>query len=219
MQRLGSLLLKSSEVIQGLRFYSQGIRAIQDLDLLKILQSEINHELTSKPPAQGDESGSLLDFVLEWDSPKTQDVVLRKKSESGEEVAISALLRGQSFEPDGEFPPATDVKMKVCIKKPGLRSILLFDCEVSNRGEDKSGFNIQNAYYIQSASCLSPSVYRGPLFSDLDPQLQDELKKYLEARGIGESLLNFLLLRLGKKEQSQYVNWLQKLESAFRESD
>ena len=52
MQRLGSLLLKSSEVIQGLRFYSQGIRAIQDLDLLKILQSEINHELTSKPPAQ-----------------------------------------------------------------------------------------------------------------------------------------------------------------------
>ena len=113
---------------------------------------------------QVDESGSLLDFVLEWDSPKTQDVVLRKKSESGEEVAISALLRGQSFEPDGEFPPATDVKMKVCIKKPGLRAILLFDCEVSNRGEDKSGFNIQNAYYIQSASCFSPSVYRGPLF-------------------------------------------------------
>lgn len=219
MQRLGSLLLKSSKVIQGLRFHSQGIKAVEDVDLLKILQSEINHELTSKPPAQDDKSGSLRDFVLEWDSPKTQDVVLRKKSESGEEVAISALLGGQTFEPDGEFPPVTDVKMKVCIKKPGLRSILLFDCEVSSRGEEKSGFHIQNAYYIQSASCLSSSVYRGPLFSDLDPQLQDELKKYLEARGIGESLLNFLLLHLKKKEQSQYLNWLQKLESAFRERD
>lgn len=168
---------------------------------------------------QGDESGSLGDFVLEWDSPKTQDVVLRKKSETGEEVAISALLKGQTFEPDGEFPPATDFKMKVCIKKPGLRSILLFDCEVSSRGEDKSGINIQNAYYIQSPYCLSSSVYRGPLFSDLDPQLHDELKKYLEARGIGESFLNFLVLHLKKKEHSQYVNWLQKLESAVTEGD
>lgn len=102
--------------------------------------------------------------MLEWDSPKTQDVVLRKKGESGEEVAISALLGGQTFEADSELPTATDVKMKVCVKKPGLRSILQFDCEVSSRDEGKSGFNIQNAYYIQSTSCLRSSAYRGPLF-------------------------------------------------------
>ncbi|KAJ0099165.1 hypothetical protein Patl1_20456 [Pistacia atlantica] len=47
----------------------------------------------------------------------------------------------------------------------------------------------------------------------LDRQLQGALKEYLVARGIGESLTNFLLLHLHKKEQGQYVNWLRKLES------
>lgn len=50
--------------------------------------------------------------------------------------------------------------------------------------------------------------------SSLDPQLQDALKEYLVSKGIGESLTNFLLLHLHKKEQVQYVNWLQKLESS-----
>ncbi|KAL3533735.1 hypothetical protein ACH5RR_007256 [Cinchona calisaya] len=220
MQRVRNVLLKSSKGIlqRHRRFSSQQVKmAVQDLDLIKILQSEINHELSSK--SKIDESGSLGDFVLEWDSPITRDVVLRKKSESGEEVAISALLGRQIFEANSKFPSATDIKMKVCIKKPGLGSILQFDCGVSSGGEDTSGFNVQNAYYIQSTSCLSSSSYRGPLFRDLDPRLQDELKRYLEARGIGESLLNFLILHLQKKEKGQYVNWLHKLESAVGQNE
>ena len=51
------------------------------------------------------------------------------------------------------------------------------------------------------------------LYSSLDPQLQDALKEYLVARGIRENLTNFLLLALHKKEQGQYLDWLQKLES------
>ncbi|GKE56977.1 mitochondrial glycoprotein, partial [Tanacetum coccineum] len=48
---------------------------------------------------------------------------------------------------------------------------------------------------------------------DLDPALQQELKQYLISRGIEESFTNFLILHLHKKEQNQYVNWLQKLEA------
>lgn len=54
---------------------------------------------------------------------------------------------------------------------------------------------------------------------ELDPQLQDELKRYLEARGIGETLTNFLVLHLQKKEQNQYVNWLQKLKGMVEEKE
>lgn len=50
--------------------------------------------------------------------------------------------------------------------------------------------------------------------SDLDPQLQDAFKDYFLSKGIGESLTNFLLLHLHKKEHGQYVNWLKKLESS-----
>ncbi|KAJ6741755.1 MITOCHONDRIAL GLYCOPROTEIN FAMILY PROTEIN [Salix viminalis] len=41
--------------------------------------------------------------------------------------------------------------------------------------------------------------------SDLDSNLQDALKDYLIAKGIGEDLTNFLLFHLHKKELGQYL--------------
>lgn len=111
---------------------------------------------------QNDENGPLGDFVVDWDSPQSQDVVLRKKFESGEELAVSALLGHETFEEDSRFP--REGLMKVCIKKPGLSSILQFDCGVSSKGKNGSEFAIHNAYYLQSSTSLGSSVYRGPLF-------------------------------------------------------
>ncbi|KAJ6332096.1 hypothetical protein OIU76_010476 [Salix suchowensis] len=62
--------------------------------------------------------------------------------------------------------------------------------------------------FVPLNSCLSSF-----LCSDLDSNLQDALKGYLIAKGIGEDLTNFLLFHLHKKELGQYVKWLQKLES------
>ncbi|KAL1555348.1 mitochondrial acidic protein MAM33 [Salvia divinorum] len=183
-------------------------KSIEDLDLLRILESELNHELSSMR-FQNEKMGSFSDFVLEWDSPKSQDVILRKKCSSGEEVAISALLGHDTFREDSRFP--AEALLKICVKKPGLSSILKFDCVASNRGGAQPDFHIHNAHYIQSSSPNS-SVYRGPLFSDLDPALQHELKEYLAARGIEENFTNNLLLYLHKKEQGQYTGWLQKLK-------
>ncbi|KAL6505945.1 hypothetical protein OROHE_022664 [Orobanche hederae] len=190
------------------KFIRRARKAIQDLDLLKILESELNHELSSMR-YQDEKIGSFRDFVLEWDSPQTQDVVLRKKCLSGEEVAISALLGRDTFQGDGRLP--REALMKICLKKPGLSSILQFDCVASNKGEPH--FHIQNAHYIKSSSCIDSSTYRGPLFSDLDPSLQHELKQYLAARGIEENFANSLLVHLHRKEQDQYMSWLQKLKS------
>ncbi|KAK0596438.1 hypothetical protein LWI29_015706 [Acer saccharum] len=161
---------------------SKGLKAIEDLNLLKILHSEINHELSSNR-FQSNQSGPLEGFEVEYDAPQSQDVVLRKKCESGEEVAVSALLGPETF--------AREVVEK----------------QVS------SEFYIQNAHYLQSSPCPRPTAYRGPIFCTLDPQLQESLEEYLLARGIGEKLTNFLLLHLHKKELDQYVNWLRTLVS------
>lgn len=190
-------------------------KAIQELDLLKVLQSEINHELSSNRFQTG-ESGSSEDFVLEWDSPQTQDVVLRKKCASGEEVAISALLGRETFQGDGIFP--REALIKICVKKPGLNSLLQFDCIASGKGGNESEFDIQNANYIHLPSLLGSSFYKGPPFSSLDPHLQHELKQYLATRGISEDFINFLLLHLHRKEQGQYVNWLQKLKDIMEKT-
>ncbi|EOY09202.1 JHL06B08.3 protein, putative [Theobroma cacao] len=188
----------------------EGRKALEDFNLLKVLQSEISHELSSNS-FQDIKSGSLGDFVLDWNSAQSHDVVLRRKSESGEEVAVSALLGQETRDSEGKFP--REVLMKVCVRKPGLSSMLQFDCGVSEKDVHRSDFNIHSAYYLQSSTIPNSSIYRGPSFSSLDPQLQDAFKEYLLARGIGENLTNFLLLTLHKKEQGQYVNWLQILES------
>ncbi|TKY62642.1 Mitochondrial acidic protein MAM33 [Spatholobus suberectus] len=185
---------------------------LQDLELLKCFKSEIKFELSSNH-FQNAQGGSLGDFVVDSDSPNSKDVVLRRKFDSGEEVAVSAILGPPNYEKDLVF--ARDAFMKVCVKKPALSCILQFDCEVREETDKGSDFDIYNAYYLRSPTCLSPSIYRGPLFSTLDSELQHALREYLIAKGIGVSLTNFLLHYLHKREQEQYVNWLKKGEAAF----
>ncbi|KAK6941795.1 Mitochondrial glycoprotein [Dillenia turbinata] len=178
-------------------------KALKDCNLHKVLQSEIQHELHLYQHVQ---SGSPGDFSLEWDSMRSQDVVLRRKSESGEEVAVSALLGPVIYKQEG-------------VHKPRLSSLLRFDCGVYDKGDGRSDFYICKAFYLQVLTSLDPSVYRGPLFSDLDPSLQDALKEYLSVSGVGEYLTNFLLAHLHKKEQDRYVNWLQKLNAMVTDGE
>ncbi|RDX83232.1 Mam33 [Mucuna pruriens] len=185
---------------------------LQDLELLKCFKSEIQFELASNH-FQNAQRGSLGDFVVDLDSRSSQDVFLRRKFDSGEEVALSAILGPPNYEKDLVF--SRDVFMKVCVKKPALSSILQFDCEVREEPHKGSDFYIYNAYYLRSPTCLTPSIYRGPLFSTLDKELQHALKEYLIAKGIEVSLTNFLLHYLHKREQEQYLNWLKKGEAAF----
>lgn len=111
---------------------------------------------------QNAQSGSLGEFVVESDSPHSKDVVLRRKCDSGEEIALSALLGPPNYEREQIF--SRDVFMKVCVKKPALCSILQFDCKVYQDSDKGSEFDINGAYYLRSPSCLGPSIYKGPLF-------------------------------------------------------
>ncbi|XP_047308827.1 mitochondrial acidic protein mam33 [Impatiens glandulifera] len=191
----------------------KGRKAVQDLELLKLLRSEINYEHSSDL-FQDNEIGTFGDFKLEWDSEQSQDVFLQKKFESGEDIVISAMLDPKLVETTaGRF--ARKALLKVCITKPGLSSsVLQFDCGLSsNVDNNELKFDIHNAGFIPLATKLNPLTYKGPLFSDLDPSLQEELKNYLLARGISQNLNSFLLFHLHKKEQVQYVNWLRKLEA------
>nr|XP_043612310.1 uncharacterized protein LOC122584010 [Erigeron canadensis] len=197
-----------------LKLVKKSKKALGESSLVKVLQSEIRHELSND--LYKNERGSLGDFVIDWDSSQSRDIMMRKKCESGEEVAISALLGDETFLGDVGYPK--EAEMKVCVKKTGLSSILQFDCKVVDEGQDKVDFHIQNAFYLKWPTNLSSSVYRGPEFRDLDPDLQQELKHYLISKGIGESFSNFLLHYLHKKEQNQYINWLQNLEALAAKS-
>ncbi|XP_042480061.1 uncharacterized protein LOC122060987 [Macadamia integrifolia] len=140
------------------KLFTRNYRALRDGELLRALQSEIKYEESTKP-FQGHRAGSLGDFVLDWDNPQTKDVVLRRRFDSGEEIAISALLGPEAVVGEGFLP--RQVLMKICIKKPGLSPILQFDCGISNSGGNGSEFAIHNAYYRRSLSCSGASEYKG----------------------------------------------------------
>ncbi|XP_015072301.1 mitochondrial acidic protein MAM33 [Solanum pennellii] len=193
----------------------QARKAIADLDFLKVLQSEINHEASVKQ-FQNDESSSFCDFVVDWDSPQSQDVVLRRRCESGEEVVVSAFLGAEGSNENAKFP--RDAFMKVGVKKPSLRFLLQFDCVVTAQVGDGCDVEIQNMNYIPSLD-LDSSAQKGPCIGSSDERLRDELHKYLEARGVDKSFADSLLLHLHKKEQGQYVEWLHKLQGLVTPSE
>ncbi|MED6182177.1 hypothetical protein PIB30_026166 [Stylosanthes scabra] len=143
------------------RNINKGLKAVEDFELVKILKSEISFELSSNP-FQGAETGSLGEFVVDYDSPRSKDVVLRRKLDSGEEVAVSAQLGPPKYDEELVFP--RNAFVKVCVKKPSLSSILHFDCEVYQDSDKGSEFSIDGAYYLRSPMSLSPSLYKGPFF-------------------------------------------------------
>lgn len=185
-----------------------------DQFLLQVLQSEIAYEASRQIGWEEAANRRLLGpFVLDWDAPDSQDVVLRRSYEQ-EEIAITALLDSNSSEENdaGEILPRA-VLMKVCITKPGTTSLLHFDCRLQGYGNDAV---INLVSYHPSTQSLHPSKYRGPAFWTLDYALQDAFKEFLEVRGINVELGNFLIRHLHDKEQQQYVKWLHSLDSIIK---
>ncbi|XP_072976707.1 uncharacterized protein [Typha angustifolia] len=149
---------------------------LRDGGVLRALRSELNHELSSSSPPPPDPSQSqkseiLVDeFALEWDSPRVQDVVLRRRhgGHAEEDISVSALLAPLRFR--GEDPLPRDALMKVCIKKPQFGPVLHFDCRIFHRQEVEqlecgdSDFIVKGVYYHPSVDSLGDSKYKGPIF-------------------------------------------------------
>lgn len=96
------------------------------------------------------ETGSLGDFKLDWDSPVSRDIVLRRQFDSGEEVVVSALLRQEPVAEELVEAFPREALAKVCIKKPGISSILQFDCQVFETKRGSSVFEIERMCLIRS---------------------------------------------------------------------
>lgn len=115
-------------------------------------------------------------------------MVLRRRCESGEEVAVSALLGAESSNENVKFP--REAFMKVGVKKPGLSSVLEFDCVATAQAGDVCNFEIQNVNYIPS-SALDSSAFKGPSFRYFCP-----LKQCHTIFSLGNWELSFGLISL-----------------------
>jgi len=56
-------------------------------------------------------------------------------------------------------------------------------------------------------------LYIGPQFDQLDPGVQEEFEKFLEERGVDESLALFVPDYAEFKEQKEYIRWLENVKN------
>jgi complement component 1 Q subcomponent-binding protein len=98
------------------------------------------------------------------DSPRAQDVLLRRRAGS-EEVLVSALLAPLQFVDQDPLPRAALIK--VFVSKPGATPVLHFDCRASWVGEEERGaadYAINAVRYHSSPGTAGEDEYEGPEF-------------------------------------------------------
>lgn len=108
--------------------------------------------------------------------------------------------------------PAYPIHLTITVTKPAKRAIEIraVAAEGAIEIETISFFPRESLLEAQSPKDAQEarSLYAGPPITNLDPELQAMLDKYLEERGIDAQLASFLPEYVDYKEQREYVQWL-----------
>lgn len=141
-------------------------------------------------------------------------------NQSGGKNANFAQAPEDSIAPsDGEGEDASyplELRLLINITKPGNKGI-----EVTALVKDGS-IATESVNYLADSNLMrskSPedilkaeSLYAGPPFANLDPDLQVMFEQYLEERGIDPNLAAFCSEYVDLKEQKEYVGWLKNMK-------
>lgn len=129
-----------------------------------------------------------------------------KPEEQGEEAE----------EADDVDSGAVPCRLSIVVEKPGKGAL-----SVEATAQEGS-LVVDNLYYYKDAALAheasaesahaAQSVYPGPAFGSLDEDLQVLLDRYLEERGITQSLAVFVPEYLDLKEQREYLGFLNNLK-------
>ncbi|KAF8474396.1 regulatory protein suaprga1 [Russula ochroleuca] len=198
------------------------------------LSAKIAEELAYEKDAEiKDEPDFLKEFKNTgiWtieDTPGNDEVTLQRKFGNEQIRLIFSIADLQSEEENFEAPeegnaseeasePSYPLRCSLTITKPSVPGSLSVDA-VCQEGV----FVIENLSYYNDAKLatdLTPEadwkrrgLYIGPQFETLDLNFQEEFEKFLQERGINESLAFFVPEYAQLKEQKEYVDWLGKVQ-------
>ncbi|GAN01672.1 mitochondrial acidic protein MAM33 [Mucor ambiguus] len=137
----------------------------------------------------------------------TTDIADEKKATAGEEEVTA--IKDQDLD-NASFP----VRATVIIEKQDKGSLVL------NTVAQDGYLHIDAVRYFKQGQ-IQPhdmttvdigeqrqDLYMGPVFDELEEQIQTTFSRYLEERGIDTALATFLPDYVDYKEQKEYVNWL-----------
>ncbi|KAL7951391.1 mitochondrial glycoprotein [Trichoderma barbatum] len=125
----------------------------------------------------------------------------------------------ESLESDVDEEAGTPINLSILIEKPGKTSGALNIDATAREGE----IVVDNMFFYEDAKVAridSPEaaqkradVYPGPPFGSLDEDLQVLMERFLEERGINETLAAFVPDYVDAKEQQEYLRWLKNVRT------
>jgi complement component 1 Q subcomponent-binding protein len=135
-------------------------------------------------------------------------------------IAPADRAEGEEANLDDSLP-AYPIHLTITVTKPSHRAIEIraVAAEGAIEIETVSFFPRNSLLEAQSPqeALEARSLYAGPPISNLDPELQAMLDKYLEERGIDAQLASFLPEYVDYKEQREYVQWLDDMKTFIEE--
>ncbi|PPQ80879.1 hypothetical protein CVT25_001888 [Psilocybe cyanescens] len=201
-----------------------------DLALSQKLQEELKYEQEALAE-QADVTPEFLKSFLEqgvWsiDDVRGNDEVTLSRKFGDENLrlmfSIADIAPEEDFdmesENEEEETPASAIRVSLSITKnngPGAINVDLI-CEDTHLSIENISFYDDaklGTELTAEADWNRRGLYIGPQFETLDVGVQDEFEKFLQERGINESLAAFIPEYAAHKEQQEYVKWLGKVKN------
>ncbi|KAF2144639.1 uncharacterized protein K452DRAFT_266620 [Aplosporella prunicola CBS 121167] len=118
---------------------------------------------------------------------------------------------------DEPLTPSFPAHAVIRVTKDGQQGALCIEAVAQD-----SSFTISNVHYYADAENADPktadkdyarrNLYPGPMFGNLDEDLQILLEEYLEERGVDTRMALFIPDYIDYKEQKEYLNWLKNVK-------
>lgn len=201
----------AAEVLQQAKasFHSSSLALAPQLS--SILTKEIKHEKTVSEKSEVVSAGPPAPFVLH--SKLGDTAVSLTRDFNGEKISVDCSVNmqdslgslsfgGDEGEDESEMDEAADVQFNVTVTKAD--KALVFECI-----SDGTYLDIRHVSLEPAEGIDSDTVFTGPVFSELDSELQDAFREYVTERGINEDLGEYLRHLMFDKEQEEYLHWLE----------
>lgn len=211
LPRLAAAASGGQHVVAATRSFKSSAAACSS-SLVEALKTELEYERENytKPEelAAGRPPGGFDLSDAEGDNLMT----LSKQLPSGEQVTIDVLVDEQPEEElvedeSGALDADVGALFTATITKGD--SSLVFECKSDGQ------------YFVVNHASLEPaggeeasdSAYTGPVYEELDEELQKQFEEYLAERGVTAEIGAFLLPLIHDKEQREYMRWLQSVHA------
>ncbi|KAL4459170.1 hypothetical protein ABPG75_014035 [Micractinium tetrahymenae] len=182
--------------------------------LAEALRNEVNYEKENyeQPPEVC--AGPPAGFTLTESRGDT--LMTLTKKHGAETVTVDVMVNDQpeeelvQDEESGAVDADVGVVFTAAVTKGG-RS-LVFECK-----SDGQYLEVLHASLEPAEGEVEDSAYTGPVYEELDEELQAQFEEYLAERGITQELGAYLLPLVHDKEQREYMGWLEGVETFVRQ--